>query len=96
MDKKFLKTNISPAVPYLKNGLHLVKNKLSTFIGLFLVAKAYLTWQVLSRISDQKVIFHFYLSLIYKTGIQLNKQSYNFFVQLFSSLEFRQIRKNLF
>ena len=87
MDKKFLKTNISPAVPYLKNGLHLVKNKLSTLIGLFLVAKAYLTWQVLLRIPGQRVIFHFYLHFC-KTGV--NKQSYDYFVQLFSSLKFRQ------
>ena len=50
--------------PYLENGLHLIKNKLGTSISLFLVATAYLTWQVLWRIPGQKVIFHFYLSLL--------------------------------
>ena len=61
---KLLENQHEKAVPYLENGPHLVKNKLGTSISLFLVAKAYLTWQVLSRIPGQKVIFHFYLSLL--------------------------------
>ena len=62
--KKLLQNQHEKAVPYLENGLHIVKNKLGTSIGLFLVAKVYYTWQVLSRIPGQKVIFHFYLSLL--------------------------------
>ena len=62
--KKLLQNQHEKAVPYLENGLHIVKNKLGTSIGLFLVAKVYYTWQVLSRIPGQKVIFDFYLSLL--------------------------------
>ena len=62
--KKLIENQHEKAVPYLENGLHLIKNKLGTSISLFLVAKAYLTWQVLWRIPGQKVIFHFYLSLL--------------------------------
>ena len=62
--KKLIENQHEKAVPNLENGLHLIKNKLGTSISLFLVAKVYLTWQVLSRIPGQKVIFHFYLSLL--------------------------------
>ena len=62
--KKLIENQHEKAVPNLENEPHLVKNKLGTSISLFLVAKAYLTWQVLSRIPGQKVIFHFYLSLL--------------------------------
>ena len=41
------------------SGLLRVKNKLDTSISLFLVAQAYSTRQVLSRIPGQKAIFHF-------------------------------------
>ena len=62
--KKLIENQHEKAVPNLENGLHLIKNKLGTSISLFLVATPYLTWQVLSRIPGQKVIFHFYLSLL--------------------------------
>ena len=62
--KKLIENQHEKAVPYLENGLHLIKNKLGTSISLFLVATAYLTWQVLWRIPGQKVIFHFYLLLL--------------------------------
>ena len=62
--KKLIENQHEKAVPNLENGLHLIKNKLGTSISLFLVATAYLTWQVLWRIPGQKVIFHFYLSLL--------------------------------
>ena len=62
--KKPLENQHEKAVPYLKNRLHLVKNKLGTSIILFLVTTANLTRQVLSRIPGQKAIFPSDLSLL--------------------------------